>query len=169
MNLCDIGEDETTQALNAMYGIQPGQGKMEGNKEHLQLPGAPHSEPALDIKQPEPIQDVKALNPIMISSNGKKDQVMTRPSNSTGSMTHSNSLPNKSKQSSVKSKSLNDAGQQSLEKVQAGTSILHQAMKGNDVVEEIHKSKQQEKGKPKPNTSDKGMSLQILSFDLVFT
>ena len=60
-----------------LYGIQPGQCQMEANKEQLQLPEAPHSEPALDIKQPEPIQDVKALKPIMISSNGKKDQVMT--------------------------------------------------------------------------------------------
>ena len=75
----------------------------------------------------------------------------------------------KIKQSSVKRKSLNDVGQQYLEKIQAGTSILHQAIKGNDVVAGIHKSKQQEKWKPKPNTSDKGMSLQILSFDLVFT
>ena len=57
-----------------LYGIQPGQGQMEANKNQLQLLGAPHSEPALDIKQPEPIQDVKALKPIMISSNGKKDQ-----------------------------------------------------------------------------------------------
>ena len=70
---------------------------MEVNKAQLQLPGAPHSEPALDIKQPKPIQDVKSLNPIMVSSNGKKDQVMTRPSNSMGSMNHSNSLPKKSK------------------------------------------------------------------------
>ena len=77
-------------------------------------------------------------------------------------MNHSNSLPKKSKQSSVKSKSLNDVGQQSLEKVQVGTSILHQTMKGNDFVAQIHKSKQLEKWKPKPNTSDKGMSLQIL-------
>ena len=68
----------------------------------------------------------------------------------------------KSRQSSVKSKSLNDVGQQSLEKIQAGTSILHQAMKGNDVVTGLHKSKQQEKWKPKLNTSDKGMSMQIL-------
>ena len=111
MNWCDISEDETTHALNAMYGIQPGQGQMEANKEQLQLPGAPHSEPTLDIKQPEPIQDVKALKPIMISSNGKKDKVMTRPSNSASSMNHSNTLPKKSKQSSVKSKSLNDVGQ----------------------------------------------------------
>ena len=71
-------------------------------------------------------------------------------------MNHSNSLPKKSKQSSVKSKSLNDVGQKYLEKVEAGTSILN-------------KSKQQEKWKPKPNTSYKGTSLQILSFDLVFT
>ena len=84
-------------------------------------------------------------------------------------MNHSNSLPKKIKQRSVKSKILNDVSQQSLEKVQEGTSILHQSMKGNDVVAGIHKSKQQEKWKPKPNTSDKGMSLQILSFDLVFT
>ena len=119
---------------------------MEANKEQIQLPGAPHSEPALDIKQPEPIQDVKALKPIMISSNGKKDQVMTRVSNSAGLMNHLNSLPKKSKQSSVKSKSLNDVGQQSLEKVQAGKSISHQTMKGNDVVAGIHKSKQQENG-----------------------
>ena len=83
-----------------------------------------------------------------------------------GCITH---LPKKSKQSSVKRKSLNDVGQQSLEKVQVGTHILHQAMKGNDVVVGIHKSKQQEKWKPRPNTSDKGMSLQILSFYLVFT
>ena len=60
-----------------------------------------------------------------------------------GCITH---LPKKSKQSSVKRKSLNDVGQQSLEKVQAGTHILHQAMKGNDVVVGIHKSKQQENG-----------------------
>ena len=79
----------------------------------------------------------------MISSNGKKDQVMTRPSNFVGSMNHSNSLPKKSKQSFVKSKSLNDVGQQYLEKVQVGTSILNQAMKGNDLVEGIHKSKHQ--------------------------
>ena len=106
----------------------------------------------------------------MISSNSKKDQVMNRLSNSVGSMNHSNYLPKNSKQSSVKSKSLNDLGQQSLEKVQSCTSILHQAMKGNDVVVGIHKFKrQQEKWKPIPNTSDKGMSLQILSFDLVFT
>ena len=72
--------------------------------------------------------------------------------------------PKKSKQSSVKRKSLNDVVQQSLEKIQAGTSILHQAMKGNDVVAGIHKSKQQEKWKPKLNTYDKGMSLQILFF-----
>ena len=142
---------------------------MEENKEQLQLPGAPHSKPALDIKQPKPIQDVEALKPIMISSNGKKDQVMTRPSNSVGSMNHSNSLPKKSKQISIKSKSLNDVGQQSLEKPQAGTSILHQAMKGNDVVAGIHKSKQREKWKLKPNTYDEGMSPQILSLDLVFT
>ena len=75
----------------------------------------------------------------------------------------------KSKQSSIKSKSLNDVGQQSLEKIQGGISILHQVIKGNDVVAGIHKSKQQEKWKPKPNTFDKGMSLQMLSFDLVFT
>ena len=56
-----------------MYGIQPGQGQMEANKEQLQLLGAPHSEPTLDIKQPEPIKDVKSMKPIMISSNGKKD------------------------------------------------------------------------------------------------
>ena len=80
-----------------LYGIQLGQGQMEENKEHLQLPGAPNSKPALDIKQPEPIQDVKALKPIMISSNGKKDQVMTRPSNYVGSMNHSYYLPKKSK------------------------------------------------------------------------
>ena len=84
-------------------------------------------------------------------------------------MNHSNSLPKKSKQSYAKRKSLNDVGQQSLEKVQEGTSILHQAMKGNDVVAGIHKSKQKEKWKPKPNTYDKGMSLQILSFGLVLT
>ena len=50
---------------------------MDANKEELQLLGAPHSEPALDIKQPEKIQDVKSLNPIMISGSSKKDQVMT--------------------------------------------------------------------------------------------
>ena len=63
-------------------------------------------------------------------------------------MNHSNSLPKKSKQNSIKSKSLNDVGQQSLEKVQVGTSILQQEMKGNDVVAGIHKSKQQGKWKP---------------------
>ena len=84
-------------------------------------------------------------------------------------MNHSNSLPKKSKQISVKSKSLNDVGQETLEKVQACTSILHQAMNGNYVVAGKHKSKQQEKWKPQPNTSDKGMSLQILSLDLVFS
>ena len=102
------------------------------------------------------------MKPNLISSNGKKDQVMTRPSNSAGSMNHSNSLPKKSKHSSVKSNNLNDVGQESLEKIQAGTSILHQAMKGNDVVAGIHKSKQQEKWNPKLNTYNKGMSLQIL-------
>ena len=50
---------------------------MEAYKEQLQLPGSPHSEPTLDIKQPKPIQYVKALKPSLISSNGKKDQVMT--------------------------------------------------------------------------------------------
>ena len=60
-----------------LYGIQPGQGHMDENKEQLQLPGSSHSEPALDIKQPEKIQDVKSLNPIMISGSSKKDQVMT--------------------------------------------------------------------------------------------
>ena len=80
-----------------LYGIQPGQGQMEANKEHLQLPQAPHFELALDIKQPEPIQDVKYLKPIMISSHGKKYQVMAQESNSVGSMNHSNSLPKKSK------------------------------------------------------------------------
>ena len=72
-----MGVYETTQAFNAMYGIQPSHGQMEANKEQLQLLGAPRSELALDIKQPEPIQYVKALKPIMISSNSKKDQVMT--------------------------------------------------------------------------------------------
>ena len=57
-------------------------------------------------------------------------------------MNHSNSIPKKSKQRYVKSKSLNDVGQQFLERVQAGTKILHEEMKGNDVVEGIHKSKQ---------------------------
>jgi hypothetical protein len=155
MNRCEISEDATTQALNAMYGIQPGQGQVEANKEQLQLPGAPHSEPVLDIKQSEPIQDVKALKPSVISSNGKKEQVTMRPSNSAGSMNHSNSLSKKSKQSSVKSKSLNDVVQQPLEKVQAGTSISHQAIKGNDAVVGTLKSKQQEKWKLKQNTSDK--------------
>ena len=61
---------------------------MEANKEQLQLPGAPHFEPTLDIKQPNPIQDVKALKPSLISSNGKKDQVMTRSSNYASSMKH---------------------------------------------------------------------------------
>ena len=42
-------------------------------------------------------------------------------------------------------------------------------MKVNDVVAGIDKSKHQEKWKPKPNAYDKGMYLQILSFDLVFT
>jgi hypothetical protein len=167
MNRCEISEDATTQALNAMYGIQPGQGQVEANKEQLQLPGAPHSEPVLDIKQSEPIQDVKALKPSVISSNGKKEQVTMRPSNSAGSMNHSNSLSKKSKQSSVKSKSLNDVVQQPLEKVQAGTSISHQAIKGNDAVVGTLKSKQQEKWKLKQNTSDKGMCLQILSFALI--
>ena len=68
-----MGADETTRDLNSMYGIQLGQGQMEANKEQLQLLGAPHSEPTLDIKQPEPIQYVKDMKPIMISSNGKKD------------------------------------------------------------------------------------------------
>ena len=86
-----------------------------------------------------------------------------------GSMNHSNSLSKKSKQSSVKRKSLNDVGQESLEKIQSSTRILHQEMKGNDVVVGIHKSKQQAKWKPKLNNFDKGMSLQILSFDLVFS
>ena len=35
---------------------------LEPNKEHIQLLGAPHSELAIDIKKPEPIQDVKALS-----------------------------------------------------------------------------------------------------------
>ena len=56
-------------------------------------------------------------------------------------MNHSNSLPKNSKQISVKSKRLNDVGEQSLEKVQACTIILHQAMKGNAIVAGIHKSK----------------------------
>ena len=55
-----------------LYGIQPSQGHMEANKEQLQLLGAPHYELSLDIKQLEPIQYVKSLKPIMISSNGKK-------------------------------------------------------------------------------------------------
>jgi len=59
-------------------------------------------------------------------------------------MNHSNSLPKNSKQSFVKGKSLNDVGQQTIEKFQVGTSILQQEMKGNDVVAGIHKSKQQE-------------------------
>ena len=88
-----------------LYGIQVGQGQMEANKEQLQLPGAPHFEHALDIKQLEPIQDVKSMKPIMISSNGKKDQVMTRLSNSAGSMNHSNSLQKKNKKIFFKSKS----------------------------------------------------------------
>ena len=56
-----------------------------------------------------------------------------------GCITH---IPKKTKQSFVKRKILNDVVQQSLEKIQAGTSILHQAIKGNDVVVGIHKSKQ---------------------------
>ena len=57
-------------------------------------------------------------------------------------MNHSNSLPKKSKHGSAKRKSLNDVGQQSLEKIQSSTRILHQEMKGNDVVVGIQKSKQ---------------------------
>lgn len=155
MNRCDISEDATTRALNALYGIQPSQGQVEANKEQLQLPGAPLSEPALDVKQSEPIQDVKAPKPSVISNNVKKEHVTMRPSNSAGSMNHSNSLSKKSKQSSVKSKSLSDVVQQPLEKVQGGTSISHQTMKGNDAVVGTHKPKQQEKLKLKRTTSDK--------------
>ena len=83
-------------------------------------------------------------------------------------MKHSNSLPKKSKHSSVNRKSLNDVGQQYPEKVQAGTRILHQAMKGNDVVAGIHKSKQQEKWNPKPNTSDKGIIVAATTPQIFF-
>eukprot|EP01018_Ginkgo_biloba_P018331 Gb_16688 [translate_table: standard] len=156
MNRCDISEDATTQALYAMYGQQPGQGQVDANKGQPQLPGALLPEPVHDYKQGEPNHEAKVQKLNMISSNSKKGQVQKSIPNVPGPANPSSSLSRKSKQSSVKSKSLNDVVQQPLEQILGNIGVSHQAIKGSDLVPEKHKSKQKEKWKLRQNCSDEG-------------
>ncbi|XP_057866424.2 cysteine-tryptophan domain-containing zinc finger protein 7 [Cryptomeria japonica] len=154
MNRCEFTEDETTQAVRALNGQQPVQCQLDASRGQFQPPGAPASAPVLDIKQAEPSHDMKALKSSNISSNCKKGQVQRTIVSAPGSTNPPNSISKKTKQSSIKSKSLNDVVQPSLEQVQGSTGLSHQAIKGNDSLIEAQKFKQKEKLKMRQNISD---------------
>ncbi|KAH9328389.1 hypothetical protein KI387_000497 [Taxus chinensis] len=154
MNRCDISEDETTQAVYAIYGQQPGQGQVDASRGQIHTPGAPASASVLDMKLAEPNHDIKTLKSSNILSNGKKGQVQRSNVSAPGSTNLSCSLSRKSKQNSIKSKSLNDVVQPPLEQVQGSMRLSHQASKGNDALTETNKFKQREKLKMKQNLSE---------------
>ncbi|XP_068658730.1 cysteine-tryptophan domain-containing zinc finger protein 7 [Aristolochia californica] len=146
MNKCSFSEEETTRALHASYQIP------------IMQDGPSSGVPPTELC---PNDQTQQLSTQAVLVNGKKKHCGSKdtpnPANST-SLTHVSNSTKKNHQVSVKSRSINDVNQSSLDSHPANQSSFSLTTKPNDLTVERsgHKHKQKEKHRQLERYSDGG-------------
>eukprot|EP01018_Ginkgo_biloba_P006915 Gb_31926 [translate_table: standard] len=159
MNRCEFSEDQTTQALYALYKVQPGQSHTETNQGQLQLPVAPVSTPLPDIKQAHQIQELNSLKLNSKFGNSKKGHVQKAMPNVQDTARLSISHVRKKEIFSAKDK--NDVSQLPSQQSEGSTGVSHLAHEGNLNGARRHKDQGREKGKLKQMSESQGHDTEV--------